>query len=87
MDVSGPQYTSVKLDGQEVTGSDGGDIDCRAGAPDIPFDETWRAGKSLMPVPVPGPGTYTVTVEAPYCGADGHVVANEVSTTVTVTGD
>ncbi len=40
-----------------------------------------------MPVRVPGPGTYTVTVEAPYCGADGLVVDNEVSTTVTVTGD
>ena len=46
-----------------------------------------RARQSGMPVQVPGPGTYTVTVEAPYCGADGQVVDNEVSTTVTVPGD
>ncbi len=53
----------------------------------IAFDETWSdEGGSGMPVRVPGPGTYTVTVEAPYCGADGLVVDNEVSTTVTVPG-
>ena len=73
---------------EDVGGSDGGDFECRAGAPEIAFDETWRGeGGSGLPVRVPGPGTYTVTVEAPYCGADGLVVDNEVSTTVTVTGD
>jgi len=87
LDVSGPQYTSVKLDGQEVSGSDGGDIECRAGAPKIPFDETWKSGKSGMPVHVPGPGTYTVTVEAPYCGEFGQIVDSDYTTTVTVTGD
>ena len=88
MDYSGPSYTSVLLDGRNATGSDGGAIECRAGAPEIAFDETWSGqGGSGMHVRVPGPGTYTVTVEAPYCGADGEVVANEVSTTVTVTGD
>ena len=88
MDFSGPSYTSVLLDGRNVGGSDGGAIECRAGAPEIAFDETWTGqGGSGMHVRVPGPGTYTVTVEAPYCGADGQVVANEVSTTVTVTGD
>ena len=85
MDVSGPQYTSILLDGKEVTGTDGGDIVCRAGAPEIPYDENFGEGSS-MAVEVPGPGTYTVTVQAPYCGADGKVVPNEVSTTVTVPG-
>jgi hypothetical protein len=87
MDYSGPAYTSVLLDGEAVSGSDGGDMQCRSDAPEIAFDETWSSeGGAGMPVRVPGPGTYTVTVEAPYCGADGQVVANEVSTTVTVDG-
>lgn len=85
MDYSGPAHTSVMLDGRMVSGSDGGAIQCRADAPLIAFDETWsNEGGAGMPVRVPGPGTYTVTVEAPYCGADGLVIDNEVSTTVTV---
>ena len=67
MDVSGPRYTSILLDGMDVGGSDGGDIECRAGAPEVAYDETWKG--SDMPVEVPGPGTYEITVEAPYCGA------------------
>jgi len=86
MDVSGPAYTSILLDGQEVTGTDGGDIVCRAGAPEIAYDETFGEDSS-MAVQVPRPGTHTVTVQAPYCGADGKVVPNEVSTTVAVPGD
>ena len=34
----------------------------------------------------PGPGNYTITIQAPYCGADGKLVPNEVSGTVTVPG-
>lgn len=83
MDYAGPAYTSIKLDGQDVGGSDGGDMRCRTGAPEIPFDETWKSDV-VGPVPVPGPGTYTITVEAPYCGADGKIVPNEASTSVTV---
>jgi hypothetical protein len=86
MDISGPRYTAIQVDGEELGGTDGGDIECRPDAPEVAFDETF-GGRSGTPVPVPGPGTYTITVEAPYCGADGEVVANEVSTTVTVTGD
>jgi hypothetical protein len=82
-DVSGPRYTSVLLDGQNVGGTDGGDIECRAGAPELAYDETFD--KVVPPVTVPGLGTYTVTVEAPYCGADGKVVPNEVSRTVILT--
>ncbi len=85
MDVSGPSYTSILLNHRNVGGSDGGAIACRPGAPELAFDETWRGeDESGVHVKVPGPGTYTVTVEAPYCGAAGQVVANDVATTVTV---
>ena len=79
---SGPRYTSIQLDGKDVSGTDGGDIECRAGAPEVAYDETFDV--TLEPVTIPGPGTYTVTIQAPYCGADGKVVPNEVSETVTV---
>jgi hypothetical protein len=82
MDDAGPAYTSIKVDGKDVGGSDGGAIECRPGSPEIPFDETWT--EPMGSVPVSGPGTYTITVEAPYCGADGKVVPNEVSTSVVV---
>ena len=84
-DVSGPRYTMIQLDGENVGGTDGGDIECRAGAPELAYDETFDV--ALAPVTVPGPGTYTVSIEAPYCGADGEVVPNQVSTTVTVPGN
>ena len=38
--VSGPRYTSIQLDGADVSGTDGGDIACRAGAPELAYDET-----------------------------------------------
>jgi hypothetical protein len=82
-DVSGPRNTSVLLNGENVAGTDGGDIECRAGAPELAYDETFD--KVVPPLTVPGPGEYTVTVEAPYCGADGKVVPNEVSGTVILT--
>jgi len=82
--VSGPRYTSIQLDGEDVSGTDGGDIACRAGAHELDYDETFDV--SLAPVTIPGPGTYTITIQAPYCGADGKVVPNEVSETVTVPG-
>lgn len=84
MGISGPRSTSIQLDGVDVSGTDGGDIECRAGAPQLAYDETFDV--ALSPVTVPGPGTYTVTVQAPYCGAEGEVVPNEVSEAVTVPG-
>jgi hypothetical protein len=85
-DISGPKNTRVLLDGQEAGGSDGGDIQCQAETPELAFDETWSGddGRGVI-VNVPGPGTYTLTVQAPSCGADGKLVPNEVSQTVTVT--
>ena len=79
-DFAGPAYTAVLVDGEELGGTDGGQMDCRAGAPELAFDETW----SGMEVPVPGPGTYTVTVQAPYCGPEGKIVPTEVTQEVTV---
>jgi len=85
-DISGPKYTRVMLDGEEVGGSDGGDIQCEAGTPELAFDETWQGEDQRgVLVTVPGPGTYTIKIMAPSCGADGKLVPNEVSRTVTVT--
>lgn len=85
LDFAGPAYTEVKLDGESVGGSDGGPIECRRGAPTLPYDGAWQEeGGEGFAYPVPGPGTYTVTVEAPYCGTDGKVVQRQESVSVTV---
>jgi len=78
---SGPRYTSVTLDGEETPlGSDGGDMDCRPGAPAVPFDETWD--EVLPRLEISGSGVHEITVEAPYCGPDGTIVPNEASLSV-----
>src|SRR6266545_7535189 len=86
-DISGPQYTRVLLDGEAVGGGvDTEGLQCRAGTPDLPFDQTLQGENTGgVPVTVPGPGTYTIKIQAPSCGADGKLVPNEISQTVTVT--
>jgi len=86
-DISGPQYTRVLLDGEEVGGgADTEGLQCQAGTPELAFDQTWQGENTGgVPVTVPGPGTYAITIQAPSCGADGKLVHNEVSQNVTIT--
>jgi hypothetical protein len=85
-DVSGPISTRVLLNGEEAVGPVDAYVQCQAGTPKLPFDQTWSGddGRGVI-VTVPGPGTYEVSVQAPSCGADGKLVRNEATQTVTVT--
>jgi len=84
LDISGPAWTEVEIDGRPVGGSDGGEMECVDGAPRLAYDETWDGdhGDGVR-WPVSGAGRHTITVRAPYC-LDGTVVPNDETVTVTV---
>lgn len=90
-DFSGPSSVELLIDGEDAgrlfSNNEVGTLSCEAGTPKVDYDWTWAGGSDGKGahVEVPSPGTYKLTVKAPYCGANGEVVANEISQDVTVT--
>ncbi len=72
VDYAGPRNTEVSVDGEPVTGSDGGAVECRAGEPVLEYARAYLDQEPFL-VRVAGPGIHTIEVRAPYCD-DGRIV-------------
>jgi hypothetical protein len=86
IDVAGPAYTELIVDGDSVTGSDGSAMDCKPGGALTPYTLEFP-GDGPAVVDVFGAGEHTVVVKAPYC-ADGEIVMDiqRVVVTTVATG-
>lgn len=76
MEQGGPLGTRVLVDGREVTGTDGGLVECDPGGTPEAYDI--ELGPQQVQVPE---GEHTLSVEVEYCGPDGEVLTATDATT------
>ena len=81
---AGPFGTRLSVDGEEVGGSDPGDVACEAGSEVSSYSLRFPGDRGRYTATVSGPGEHEIVVHAPYC-ADGELVDVPTSMVVTTT--
>ncbi len=79
-DYAGPRSTEVLIDGESVTGSDGGDIECTEAGTLKSYSETFFGKRPY--IAYAGLGQHTIEVRAPYCD-EGSLVDDSTQLVVT----